>query len=238
MNADDRPEDENPHLDRPLRSFGRIKARPIKPRQAALMETLLPAIAVPEPKAGPLDPRTMMPEATEVWLEIGFGGGEHMAAQAATRPDALVIGCEPFLNGVASALRHVEEGGLKNVRIHADDARDLVNALPDASVDRVLILFPDPWHKARHNKRRLLQDETAQAFARILKPGGTLRFVTDWLDYAEWALERLNRTEGLERLGPADQDWFVAPADHVVTRYEEKKLGDTTPVFLEFRRLP
>jgi len=131
----------------------------------------------------------------------------------------------------------VEEGGLKNVRIHADDARDLVDALPDASVDRVLILFPDPWHKARHNKRRLLQDETAQAFARILKPGGTLRFVTDWLDYAEWALERLNRTPGLERIGSADQDWFVPPADHVVTRYEEKKLGDTTPVFLEYRRV-
>ena len=236
MNADDRPEDENPHLNRPLRSFGRIKARPIKPRQAALMETLLPQIAVPDPKAGPLDPKTMMPEATEVWLEIGFGGGEHMAAQAATRPDALVIGCEPFLNGVASALRHVEEGELKNVRIHADDARDLVDALPDASIDRVLILFPDPWHKARHNKRRLLQNETAQAFARILKPGGTLRFVTDWLDYAEWAMGRLNRTPGLERMGPADQDWFVSPADHVITRYEEKKLGDTAPIFLESER--
>ena len=117
------------------------------------------------------------------------------------------------------------------------DARDVVDALPDASVDRVLILFPDPWHKARHNKRRLLQDETAQAFARILKPGGTLRFVTDWRDYAEWALERLERTPGLQRVGPADQDWFAAPADHVVTRYEEKRLGDTTPIFLEYRRL-
>jgi tRNA (guanine-N7-)-methyltransferase len=135
-------EPENPHLDRPLRSFGRIKARPIKPRQAALMDTLLPAIAVPDPKAGPLDPAAMMPGATETWLEIGFGGGEHMAAQAARRPDALVIGCEPFLNGVASALRHVDEMGLKNVRLHADDARDVVDALPDGSVDRILILFP------------------------------------------------------------------------------------------------
>lgn len=230
-------EPENPHIDRPLRSFGRIKARAIKPRQAALMDTLLPAVAVPDPKAGPLDPQALAPQATEVWLEIGFGGGEHMAAQAARRPDVLVIGCEPFLNGVASALRHIDEQGLKNVRIHADDARDVVDALPDASVDRVLILFPDPWHKARHNKRRLLQDETAQAFARILKPGGTLRFVTDWRDYAEWALERLERTPGLRRVGPADQDWFAAPADHVVTRYEEKRLGDTTPIFLEYRRL-
>ena len=227
---------DNPHLDRPLRSFGRIKARPIKPRQAALMDTLLPAIAVPDPKAGAVDPRALMPDAKEVWLEIGFGGGEHMAAQAARRPDALVIGCEPFLNGVASALRHVEEGDLKNVRIHADDARDLVNALPDASVDRVLILFPDPWHKARHNKRRLIQGETAQALARILKPGGRLRFVTDWKDYADWALERLGRTPGLRWLAEEADDWRVAPPDHVVTRYEEKKLGDTPPIFLEFER--
>ncbi len=227
---------DNPHLDRPLRSFGRIKARPIKPRQAALMDTLLPAIAVPDPKAGPIDPHALMPEAQEVWLEIGFGGGEHMAAQAARRPDVLVIGCEPFLNGVASALRHVDEGGLDNVRIHADDARDLVDALPDASVDRVLILFPDPWHKARHNKRRLVQDETAQAFARILKPGGRLRFVTDWKDYADWALERLGRTPGLRWLADDADDWRIAPADHVVTRYEEKKLGDTAPIFLEFEK--
>jgi tRNA (guanine-N7-)-methyltransferase len=227
---------DNPHLDRPLRSFGRIKARPIKPRQAALMDTLLPQIAMPDPKAGPVDPHTLMPEAQEVWLEIGFGGGEHMAAQAARRPDVLVIGCEPFLNGVASALRHVDEGALKNVRIHADDARDLVDALPDASVDRVLILFPDPWHKARHNKRRLIQDETAQAFARILKPGGRLRFVTDWKDYADWALERLGRTPGLRWLADEADDWRVAPPDHVVTRYEEKKLGDTAPIFLEFER--
>ena len=199
------------------------------------MDSLLPVIAVPDPKAGPIDPLALMPDAAEVWLEIGFGGGEHMAAQAARRPDALVIGCEPFLNGVASALRHVEEQGLKNVRIHADDARDVLAALPDASLDRVLILFPDPWHKARHNKRRLLQDETAARIARLLKPGGTVRFVTDWLDYAEWSLERLSRTPGLVRVETGD-DWFTPPADHVVTRYEEKKLGDTAPIFLEFRR--
>ena len=199
------------------------------------MDSLLPVIAVPDPKAGPIDPLALMPDAAEVWLEIGFGGGEHMAAQAARRPDALVIGCEPFLNGVASALRHVEEQGLKNVRIHADDARDVLAALPDASLDRVLILFPDPWHKARHNKRRLLQDETAARIARLLKPGGTVRFVTDWLDYAEWSLERLSRTPGLARVETGD-DWFTPPADHVVTRYEEKELGDTAPIFLEFRR--
>ena len=232
---------ENPFIDRPLRSFGRIKSRAIKPRQAALFETLLPSIALPDPKAGPLDPVALMPEAKGVWLEIGFGGGEHLAEQAARHPDTLMIGCEPFLNGVASALRHIDDGDLKNVRLHADDARDVLDALPDASLDRVMILFPDPWHKARHNKRRLLNDETAAVIARVLKPGGRVRFVTDWADYADWALERLARTPGLVEVDVGEGEWperaMIPPADHVVTRYEEKKLGDTAPIFLEFSRV-
>lgn len=222
---------------RPLRSFGRIKSRAIKPRQAALFDTLLPGITVPDPANGPIDPLALMPGARAAWLEIGFGGGEHLAAQAARHPDAVMIGCEPFLNGVGSALRHIDEAGLKNVRIHADDARAVVDALPDASLDRVMILFPDPWHKARHNKRRLVQDEFAQSLARKLKPGGRLRFVTDWKDYADWALERFLRTPGLQWLADEADDWRVAPDDHVVTRYEEKKLGDTAPIFLEFERV-
>lgn len=221
---------------RPLRSFGRIKSRAIKPRQAALFDTLLPSIALPDPRAGPIDPSALMPGAAGVWLEIGFGGGEHLAEQASRHPDVLMIGCEPFLNGVGSALRHIDERGLKNVRLHADDARDVMTALPDASLDRVMILFPDPWHKARHNKRRLVQAETAAEIARLLKPGGRLRFVTDWTDYAEWALERFERTPGLVRQIDPSVDWFTAPADHVVTRYEEKKLGDTPPIFLDFVR--
>ncbi|MFN3559867.1 MAG: tRNA (guanosine(46)-N7)-methyltransferase TrmB [Brevundimonas sp.] len=221
----------------PLRSFGRIRSRTLKPRQAALFDTLLPTISVPDPAAGPIDPQALMPGAKQVWLEIGFGGGEHLAAQAARHPDALMIGCEPFLNGVGSALRHIEDGDLKNVRIHADDARDVMKALPDASLDRVMILFPDPWHKARHNKRRLIQEESAAEIARLLKPGGRLRFVTDWKDYAEWALERLEQTPGLQWTADRAADWKTAPEDHVVTRYEEKKLGDTEPLFLEFVRV-
>jgi tRNA (guanine-N7-)-methyltransferase len=178
-----------------------------------------------------------MPGATEAWLEIGFGGGEHLAAQAARHPNALMIGCEPFLNGVASALRHIEEGGLKNVRLHADDARAVVDALPDGSLDRIMILFPDPWHKARHNKRRLIQPEFAAKLASKLKTGGRLRFVTDWKDYAGWALERFLATPGLRWLADEASDWKVAPDDHVVTRYEEKKLGDTDPLFLEFEKV-
>jgi tRNA (guanine-N7-)-methyltransferase len=217
----------------PIRSYGRIKSRPIKPRQAGLVETLLPRLAIPE---GPLDPRALKPDATAVWLEIGFGGGEHMAAQAARRPDVLILGAEPFLNGVASALRHLDEGGIENVRISTGDARDILTALPDAALDRVFILFPDPWPKARHHKRRLIQDEVVVELARVLKPGGRLRFATDWADYASWALERLSRAPGFVWLAETAADWRTAPADHVTTRYETKKLGDCAPVFLEFER--
>src|SRR5690606_35083361 len=154
------PSDAPPPTWGPLRSFGRIKSRTLKPRQAALFDSLLPKVAIPDPTAGPLNPLALMPEAAEVWLEIGFGGGEHLAEQAARHPHALMIGCEPFRTGVGSALRHIEDRDLANVRLHAGDARDVLAALPDGSLDRVMILFPDPWPKGRHHKRRLIQDET------------------------------------------------------------------------------
>jgi len=219
---------------RPMRTFGRIKSRPIKPRQAALMDTLLPRIRLPET---PFDPRTLMPLAEEVWLEIGFGGGEHLAAQAERRPSALFMGAEPFLNGVASALRHVDERGLANVRLHAGDARALMAALPDACLDRMIILFPDPWPKARHHKRRLVQDDFVEEAARLLKAGGRLRFATDWADYADWALKRLTASPRFRWLAEAADDWRKPPADHVTTRYEEKRLGDCAPIWLEFERV-
>lgn len=211
----------------PLRSFGRIKSRAIKPRQSALMETLLPAIAV--------DPAAPV-GAGETWLEIGFGGGEHLAAQAARNPAVTFIGAEPFLNGVASALRHIEEQGVANVRVHAGDVRELTDALPDASIGRVFILFPDPWPKARHHKRRLVQTDFIAELARIVRPGGAVRFATDWANYADWALERFITSPDF--LWPAEQadDWRMPPADHVTTRYESKKLGDCAPVFLDFVR--
>lgn len=223
--------EETPH---PLmRSYGRIKSRPIKPRQAALVETLLPQIRAPQ---APFDPRELMPEAREVWLEIGFGGGEHMAAQAGRAPDVLIIGCEPFLNGVASAVRHVSEQGLKNVRIQDGDARELIAHLPDASLERVFVLFPDPWPKARHHKRRILQPEVLEDLARVLKPGGRLRFATDVAGYADWALERVLASPHFEWPAERADDWRTPPADHITTRYEEKRLGDCAPVFFDFVR--
>jgi len=217
----------------PLRSYGRLKTRTIKPRQAALMETLLPTL---RPPAEPFDPRALKPDASEVWLEIGFGGGEHMAAQAGRRPDVLVIGAEPFQNGVASALRHIDEAGLSNVRVLDGDARELMARLPDESLDRVFVLFPDPWPKSRHNKRRIVQAETVAEFARLLKPGGKLRFASDWADYVDWSLERFLRNPAFRWTADEAADWRAPPADHITTRYEEKRLGDCAPVFLDFVR--
>ncbi len=218
----------------PLRSYGRIKSRPIKARQAGLMDSLLPKIALD--MTGPVDPRTIKPDAAEVWLEIGFGGGEHMAAQAGKRPDVLILGAEPFVNGVASAVRHVDEQALANVRILHGDARELMLALPDGCLDRVFILFPDPWPKTRHHKRRIVQAETLEVLARLLKPGGGLRFATDVAGYADWALEQVLACGLYRWQAERADDWRTPPVDHVTTRYEEKRLGDCEPVFFDFVR--
>lgn len=220
----------------PLRSYGRIKARQIKARQADLLATRLPDLSL-DPSA-PIDPKALKPDAAETWLEIGFGAGEHMAAQAARRPDVLVIGAEPFLNGVAAALRHIEDQGLQNIRLFQGDARELLAALPDESLTRVFVLFPDPWPKARHHKRRLINAEVLAQIVRVLKPGGRLRFATDWADYAAWTLERALKTPGLTWTAQRADDWRTPPGDHVTTRYEDKRLGDCEPVWLEFLRAP
>jgi tRNA (guanine-N7-)-methyltransferase len=216
----------------PLRSFGRLKARPLKARQAALFETLMPGIALPD--EGLLEQAVLMPAATAMWAEIGFGGGEHLAAHAAANPQVLFLGAEPFVNGVASALRHVEEAGLQNVRLWQGDAREMLARVGDGALSRVFIMFPDPWHKVRHNKRRLVQAPFVAELARVIAPGGTLRFATDWADYAEQTEALLADTP---QFTPADdRDPADAPADHVTTRYEEKKLGDIAPVWFDWVR--
>lgn len=216
----------------PLRSFGRTRSRTLKPRQASLLDTLLPKLAVD--LASPLG-RDALGEG-EAWLEIGFGGGEHLAEQAARRPDVRHLGAEPFLNGAASALRHLEARALTNVRLHVGDARDLLAALPDGRLRRVFLLFPDPWPKARHHKRRLVQPAFAAELARVTAPGSRLRFATDWADYADQALAVLRAEPTLAWTARRADDWRTPPADHVTTRYEEKRLGDCAPVFLEFMR--
>ncbi len=215
------------------RTFGRVRGRAVKPRQAELLSTLLPKIAVP---LGRVDPRGLAPHLAEVWLEIGFGGGEHMAARAEQSPDVLMLGAEPFVNGVASALRHIEARALCNVRLHMGDGRDLLARLPAQSLDRIFLLFPDPWPKARHRKRRLVQLAFVAQAAEALKPGGRLLFVTDWADYAQTALLAFLATARFEWTARRATDWRTPPADHTPTRYQRKALGDCAPIWLEFRR--
>lgn len=233
---------------KPLRSFGRVKGRALKPRQAGLIDELLPHLAIfpPQFTGEVAASRSEAPEGASfpvdleayerIVLEIGFGGGEHLVAQAARAPDTLFLGAEPFLNGVGSCLRHIEESGVANVRLHHGDARDVLAALPPASVERVYILFPDPWPKTRHWKRRLIQPEFLSELARVVKPGGEVRYATDWAHYAAWTLAQFTRdlrfTWSAERAG----DWREAWEGHVQTRYETKKLGDCAPIYLRFCR--
>jgi tRNA (guanine-N7-)-methyltransferase len=216
-----------------LRTYGRIRSRSLKPRQARLMDELLPTIAVP---ATPFDPRELLPDASQVWLEAGFGAGEHLTGQAGRHPDALFLGAEPFVNGLGACLAHVDSGRLHNVRLHAGDVRTLMALLPDASIDGLYILFPDPWPKARHKKRRLIQSDFIAEAARLLRPGAPLRFVTDWADYANWTLERLLASAHFRWTAERAADWREPWPDHLTTRYETKRLGDCGPVWLEFER--
>lgn len=216
-----------------MRTFGRVQSRALKPRQAALMRTLLPELALPE---GPLDPHTLMPAANELWLEAGFGAGEHLATQASRHPRALFLGAEPFVNGVAACLAHLDDAHLANVRLQHGDVRDVAQRLPDASVDRLYVLFPDPWPKTRHKKRRLIQPEFIAEAARIMKPGALLRYATDWADYADWTLLRFLAARDFRWTAERADDWRAPWPDHVTTRYEAKRLGDCAPIWLEFER--
>lgn len=224
----------------PLRSYGRTRARALKPRQAALLERLLPRLAVPTEGEIELDalfaaPRWRGAESAVV-LEIGFGGGEHLVAQAAAHPDARFVGVEPFLNGVASCLRHIEESGVGNVRLLCGDARDAIARLPGASLDLVYVLFPDPWPKKRHWKRRLVQPDFRDALARVMKPGAELRFATDWAHYAEWTLWQFTRDKRFCWTAERADDWRAPWPGHATTRYEAKRLGDCAPIWLRFVR--
>lgn len=224
---------------RPLRSYGRRKARPLSQRKDRLLDELLPRLRLPlaTPAPSPLASLFAQP-VSDVWLEIGFGSGEHLAWQAGHHPDVGCIGCEPFINGVASLLGRIEDSGLKTVRIHDGDAREVLDWLPEASMGRAFVLFPDPWPKKRHLKRRLLSPETVAQLGRVLRSGGELRFATDNGDYAGQALSLFLESGAFQWLAESAKDWRERPADWPETRYERKALAaGRKPAYLSFRRL-
>jgi tRNA (guanine-N7-)-methyltransferase len=217
--------------------YGRRKGHPLRAHQAGLFDELLPRLRVrPEELK---NPATLFPRPVkELWLEIGFGGGEHLAHRARENPDIGFIGCEPFVNGMAKLLAAVDTEHLDNIRLYDSDASHVIAGLPDASVSRVFLLYPDPWPKRRHHKRRFVSDEMLTKLARILKPGGDFWFVSDIDHYVGWTLARIVRAPG-----------FIWPADHADawrtpyegwpgTRYEAKaKREGRAPSYLRFKRI-
>jgi tRNA (guanine-N7-)-methyltransferase len=225
-----------PKRDRVL--YGRRRGRPFRLGQRGLWESLLPRLSVRLPEAGLLDPVALFdPPPTDVWLEIGFGGGEHLAAQALAHPLIGMIGCEVFENGVVKLLGQIERRGIANIRLFTDDARLLLAALPEASLGRVFILFPDPWPKLRHHKRRLVANETLDALARVMKDEAELRLATDDPGYLEWMLERAPVHPAFRWFDEASSDMTTRPADWPSTRYEAKAVAaGRPPAFLRLQR--
>jgi tRNA (guanine-N7-)-methyltransferase len=185
-----------------------------------------------------LDPRLLFRSAvSQVWLEIGFGAGEHLVGQALTHPDVGCIGCEPYIPGVAALLTRVEKLGLEGVRVFPDDAGRLLSCLRDDSIDRVFLLFSDPWPKRRHHRRRFIRPDTVAELGRVLRPGGELLFATDDMDYARWTLALVTDSGALEWRARRPLDWRVPPAGWVQTRYQTKALArGARCVYLRFRR--
>ncbi len=233
---------ENPdNRDDSLRWYGRRHGHKLRRGRRGLMETVLPAVRFrPAAEGGPVDPLQAFPmPASDVWLEIGFGAGHHLEAQAAAHPDVAMIGCEPFVNGVARLLSAIDATGIGNIRIFDDDARLLLGALPDASIGRVFILFPDPWPKKRHHKRRFISTGNLDSLSRILKDGGELRFASDHMDYVRWTLDHVTRHPDFHWLARSPRDWRAPPPDWFETRYEAKARKDGLAcAYLCFRRRP
>jgi tRNA (guanine-N7-)-methyltransferase len=202
------------------RLYGRRQGHKLRAGQASLVEDMLPAISVPED--GPMDARGLFGDDRPIELEVGFGAGEHLAAQAAMRPDTGFIGCEPFLNGVVGALGHVRDGGLTNVRLHMGDALEVIERLPDASLSRVYLLHPDPWRKARHAKRRMVNHGPLDVIAAKLKPGAEFRLGTDDPTYCRWAMMIMNRRRDFVWQAATPADFLKRPEDWPETRYERK----------------
>jgi tRNA (guanine-N7-)-methyltransferase len=219
------------------RLYGRSIGHKLRPAQQQLLDTLLPAIAVPAD--GEISSRRLFGDDRPLHLEIGFGSGEHLATRADLLPDHGFIGCEPFVNGVATALAHIRERRLANVRIHPGDALDVLRRLPDKSLSFLYLLHPDPWPKARHAKRRMVNDGPLKLIAAKLQPGGELRIATDDPTYLEWALMVMQRhLREFDWLARKPGDFLDPPSGWPETRYGAKSRREgRRPYYLRYRRV-
>lgn len=227
--------------------FGRRQGHPLHAHHLSLMENLLPKVTVPpldDVAPASLDPKSFFAKGealqpvSQVWLEIGFGGGEHLAHQAEQNPSVGIIGCEPFINGVAKLLNEIEDRALTNVCVQADDARPVLASLETASVHKCFLLYPDPWHKKRHKKRRFVSPANLDQLARILAPGALMRVASDIPDYCEWTLEHMQAHPAFQLMPHSAADCRTPPADWLSTRYEAKALREgRTPSYFDFERL-
>lgn len=228
----------------PRAFFGRRKGHKLRAHQSDLLETALPRLALDLSTPAPENLATLFDPAAgqmvgEVKLEIGFGAGEHLAAQAEAEPATGFVGCEPFVNGMAQGLALFEAKGLNNIRLHHGDAIEILRWLPEGSLARVDLLYPDPWPKRRHWKRRFVQAETVALVARALADGGHFRFASDWPNYAEWTLARLLRSPDFSWTAERASDWRMPWAGWTRTRYEAKAIREgRTPCYLVFERRP
>ncbi len=226
----------------PWRNFyGRFKGKGLRASQEAWLEEDLAQLSPgavsweENPQRKPLDVDALF-EGKDLWLEIGFGGGEHMVHQATQNPDVGFIGCEPYINGVAMLLGKIRDAKCDNIRIHPGDARDMFDVLPDESLSRAFLLYPDPWPKKRHHRRRFVTPEHLAPLARKLKPGAIFRVATDIPDYVRQTLEQVPK-HGFEWLAERPDDWRTSWPDWISTRYEQKALREgRTPHYLTFRK--
>jgi tRNA (guanine-N7-)-methyltransferase len=233
---------DSPGPDRAGAFFGRRKGKRLRASHDRLIQTLLPSLRVRlgEPPAAIFTDRGAGEShgAKETWLEIGFGGGEHLAAQARAHPGINFIGCEPFVNGMAKLLASIEQDKLDNIRIWDEDVTDLLPTLPDACLDRVYILYPDPWPKRRQRKRRLISDESLKELARVMRPGAELRFASDIDNYIGWVLVRVLRSADFRWTATRPDEWRKPYEGWPGTRYEAKASREgRVPSYLRVERV-
>lgn len=218
--------------------YGRRKGKPLTPRQSTLMETDMPRLRLDPSVPAPADLASLFEAPVrEVWLEVGFGGGEHLLHRARENPDVGIIGIEPFSTSMGKALVEVVDGGLKNVRLYDDDAVQILDWLPEASLSLAYQLYPDPWHKKRHWKRRFISPKNLDRYARALRPGSQFRFASDIDTYVDWTLRHIRDHEAFEWAAETADDWRQPWAGWPGTRYEAKALREgRVPRYLTFLR--